>query len=196
MEYIYETYKGAPDSQVAPTRIDTSARFVDVEKYYAGLPGIFTNVFKGNSPHGCPPIKTLITQEDYDSWRVGLERASAWKPAAERQVQGEAEVLPRKGVSYEVEDDGFHERVQNPVGQDKDPVNPLHYKNYYEGLQWIEAMERIARFRDRPYDFCAGLELQVRKYLDRGDKGSRLEDLQKAHWYLDYLIGFMERNSL
>lgn len=55
--------------------------------------------------------------------------------------------------------------------------HPLHYggaNNPYEAIKVIEAWE---------LGFCLGNTL---KYIARADKkGSRIDDLKKARWYLD-----------
>jgi hypothetical protein len=69
-------------------------------------------------------------------------------------------------------------------------VDPAHYKGYVEELQWLDTMSRIPTLRD-PIKFEAAVELQIRKYLDRnGQKDESLQELQKALWYLKYLIAY------
>jgi hypothetical protein len=54
------------------------------------------------------------------------------------------------------------------------PINPQHYRNHESGIEAIEITEHM--------DFCLG---NAFKYLFRcGHKGNRLEDLEKALWYL------------
>ena len=57
-----------------------------------------------------------------------------------------------------------------------------HYENYLNDMQWIEAMQEIIT----PIE--PGLELMVRKYLDRKEKDDRLQELFKAKFYLDLMI--------
>jgi hypothetical protein len=58
--------------------------------------------------------------------------------------------------------------------------HPAHYggaENTYEAIKVIEAWD---------LDFCLG---NVIKYISRaGKKGSKLEDLRKAQWYLNHEI--------
>jgi len=69
-------------------------------------------------------------------------------------------------------------------------VDPKHYKGYVDELQWLDTMSRIPTLRD-PAKFEAAVELQIRKYLDRnGQKDDSLQELQKALWYLKYLIAY------
>ncbi len=77
--------------------------------------------------------------------------------------------------------------LKNPIEK---AVDPDHYKGYIEELQWLDAMSRIPTLRD-PAKFEAAVELQIRKYLDRnGQKDDSLQELQKALWYLKYLIAY------
>ena len=62
-------------------------------------------------------------------------------------------------------------------------IEPKHYK-----LGKIEPIEAIEDWR---LDFCLG---NVVKYIARaGFKGSAIEDLKKARWYLDRKIQQMEK---
>ena len=60
----------------------------------------------------------------------------------------------------------------------EDPINPAHYKNHPSGVECIQIAQH--------FDYNLG---NVIKYVWRcGRKGKRLEDLQKARWYLDQEI--------
>lgn len=53
--------------------------------------------------------------------------------------------------------------------------HPPHYTSHPSGVECIEVTEH--------YNFCIGNAI---KYLWRaGQKGSRIEDLKKARWYID-----------
>jgi hypothetical protein len=72
----------------------------------------------------------------------------------------------------------------------KSAVDPKHYKGYLEDYQWLDAMSRIPTLRD-PAKFEAAVEMQIRKYLDRnGQKDDSIQELEKARWYLSYLIAY------
>jgi hypothetical protein len=72
------------------------------------------------------------------------------------------------------------ERIDQP-----DPVNPSHYKHLpAEAIDIIEAA--IAGAPSNQYAFLQG---QVLKYLLRCWSKKGIEDLRKAKWYLDRLIG-------
>lgn len=92
------------------------------------------------------------------------------------------------------------ERDLSALGSDpiKAHVDPNHYKGYLViddvGLQWLEAMQYLPRFRD-PTVFMAAVELQVRKYLDRcGKKDAELQELGKAHWYLSFMLAYAKND--
>ena len=65
-----------------------------------------------------------------------------------------------------------------------DLVNhPPHYKAHPSGVECIEITEHM--------NFCRGNAV---KYIWRaGEKGSEIEDLKKARWYLDREIKRMEK---
>lgn len=65
---------------------------------------------------------------------------------------------------------------QEVVVPDNDPVNhPSHYTNHPSGLECIQVTEHL--------NFCLGNAV---KYIWRADeKGARIQDLEKARWYLD-----------
>lgn len=67
-----------------------------------------------------------------------------------------------------------------------DPVNhPAHYTSHPSGVECIDVTEHMG--------FCVGNAI---KYLWRADlKGSQLEDLRKARWYIDREIARLERAS-
>ncbi len=57
----------------------------------------------------------------------------------------------------------------------RDAINPQHYKSHPSGVECIDITRHM--------DFCLG---NAFKYLFRcGSKGSPLEDLKKARWYLE-----------
>lgn len=64
-----------------------------------------------------------------------------------------------------------------------DPVNhPKHYTQHPSGVECIQITEH--------FNFCLGNAL---KYIWRaGEKGSRIEDLKKARWYIDREINRLE----
>ncbi len=72
----------------------------------------------------------------------------------------------------------------------KAAVDPKHYKDYIDKMQWLDAMSRIPTLRE-PAKFEAAVELQIRKYLDRnGQKDDSVQELLKARFYIEYLIAY------
>ena len=73
-------------------------------------------------------------------------------------------------------------------GASQDQVNsPSHYRQ--GEIECIDAM----RAQATPEEFRGYLRLNCAKYLWRyNHKGNALEDLKKARWYLDRLIGEVE----
>jgi hypothetical protein len=73
--------------------------------------------------------------------------------------------------------------------QNVDVVNsPPHYKS--GGIEAIEGIEASMG----PEAFAGYLKGNIMKYMWRYErKGKPIEDLKKARWYLDRLIGLRER---
>lgn len=152
----------------------------------------------------------IITDEDsLDAWMNMLERRH-WNTVSfyyDNQKQREYDIdnfikeRPIKDlgelVAVTVDDTGnkethySNEEFENFLNNYKNnPIDPKHYKGYVEELQWLDTMSRIPTLRD-PIKFEAAVELQIRKYLDRnGQKDESLQELQKALWYLKYLIAY------
>tara|TARA_R100000278_G_scaffold66825_1_gene53311 strand:+ start:4024 stop:4254 length:231 start_codon:yes stop_codon:yes gene_type:complete len=72
-----------------------------------------------------------------------------------------------------------------------DLVNhPPHYKHNDKGIECIEAIEAALTSEE----YRGYLRGQVMKYTWRCNyKGKRLEDLQKARWYLNRYIDLLEK---
>jgi hypothetical protein len=84
-----------------------------------------------------------------------------------------------------VDVDQFVEGVMEARGRTSDPINPSHYKHLpAEAIDIIEAA--IAKAPSNQFAFLQG---QVIKYLLRCWSKKGIEDLRKAKWYLDRLVG-------
>lgn len=192
MEYIYEIYlRDRPFSrpEAVGKRVDTCSRLEDLENTVKGMEEGSAGGYTGYSfwdKHFVTITKQvgdynkLIIQdeEDLGLFREGLERVTSWKDKG--WMEG-TDIQKAAAEDLVVAD-------EKRLGETA--VNPAHYQNYLGDFQWIEAMSEMVRFRD-PEQFKAALELQVRKYLDRGGrKGAHQEDLEKALWYLKYLVAF------
>lgn len=70
--------------------------------------------------------------------------------------------------------------------QMNDPVNnPIHYTTHPSGIDCIQISEHM--------NFCLGNAI---KYIWRaGQKGERLEDLEKARWYIQREIERVKSNE-
>lgn len=77
------------------------------------------------------------------------------------------------------------------VGGSVDVVNsPPHYKT--GGIEAIEGIEASMA----PEAYAGYLKGNIMKYMWRYErKGKPIEDLKKARWYLDRLIGLRERKA-
>lgn len=77
------------------------------------------------------------------------------------------------------------------VGGAVDVVNsPPHYKS--GGIEAIEGIEASMA----PEAYAGYLKGNIMKYMWRYErKGKPIEDLKKARWYLDRLIGLRERKA-
>ena len=76
------------------------------------------------------------------------------------------------------------------TAEDKDNVNrPAHYTQ--GGIECIDAIKAAMT----PEAFRGFLKGNIQKYMWRYEKKNGLEDLKKARWYLDRLIGEMEGND-
>jgi len=70
-----------------------------------------------------------------------------------------------------------------------DPINPQHYTS--GTIECIEAMEASMSAEA----FKGFLKGNCQKYLWRYEKKNGTEDLRKAKWYLDRLIGTVEAEA-
>ena len=70
-----------------------------------------------------------------------------------------------------------------------DPVNsPAHYADSFGGIQCIDAIETSMSTEE----FKGFLKGNVQKYVWRYSQKNGAEDLKKAKWYLERLIGLRE----
>ena len=85
-----------------------------------------------------------------------------------------------------------YKAIRDALDQDVvDVVNsPPHYKS--GGIEAIEGIEASMG----PEAYAGYLKGNIMKYMWRYErKGKRIEDLKKARWYLDRLIGLRERKA-
>jgi hypothetical protein len=65
-----------------------------------------------------------------------------------------------------------------------DKINPNYYKD--KPIETIDVIKNELT----PEEFRGYLKGQIWKYLSRHRQKNGLEDLQKAKWYMDYLVKF------
>ena len=85
----------------------------------------------------------------------------------------------------------IRDALNHEVADVVDVVNsPSHYKS--GGIEAIEGIEASMG----PEAFAGYLKGNIMKYMWRYErKGKPIEDLKKARWYLDRLIGLRERKA-
>jgi hypothetical protein len=70
------------------------------------------------------------------------------------------------------------------------PISPSHYKNFNSDEQWLTTMSGVFK------DLTEPLLFQVHKYIARvGQKDATKQELKKAHFYLTYLIKYLENDK-
>lgn len=111
----------------------------------------------------------------YNDFVLTEERNAAWKPSM--------------NISATMRDQMQYEKSESSIAK---AVTPSHYQDYILDMQWIDGMSRIPSLRN-PEKFQGGLELQVRKYLDRnGGKDATAQELRKSLFYMGYWIAYLE----
>lgn len=69
---------------------------------------------------------------------------------------------------------------------EKDNINPSHYKfGGMESMDFVDNVLKYGKFKAHQAHYVAN----IIKYLVRAPRKNGLEDLHKAKWYLDRLIG-------
>ena len=64
------------------------------------------------------------------------------------------------------------------------PISPKHYKDYH-GFEVIDITEQL--------DFCLGNVVKYTLRAGKKDGNTKVQDLQKAEWYLQRVIKGLER---
>ena len=163
MRYTYDSYTAGG------TRLGTTTSFEEAEKDFEA--GKCVCIFVTDNLLNTQ--KLLWNRELIEEWRASLERV-VWNPCAN------------------LLDD--HTKKDSSLEQPSPTlkaVDPSHYKNYIDEMQWLDAMSKIPTLRE-PDVFIGALELQVRKYLDRrGGKDDDYQELGKAIVYLEYMRQFI-----
>ena len=163
MKYRYELYKGRPPgSPYIDDRLDVFIRFDTVKPLNEGE---YILVFDQTNKD---KVKTrLINNSDVAMWRDQLDREFYW---IDNDHKKQAEFLREKDKA----------KLTN------DAINPAHYKEIIPGYQYMEMMQYMLKDKS---GVDAHLYGQIYKYLMRtGKKDDEIKELQKAKWYLNFLI--------
>jgi len=163
MKYRYELYKASPpESPYVDTRIDTFIRF----DTFKGLRlNEYINVFDQTNYDKI--VAKLINASDVAMWQDKLDREFYWVDIDHKK---QAEFL----------------REKDKAKATNDVINPAHYKEIIPGYQYMEMMQYMLKEKT---GVDAHLYGQIYKYLMRtGKKDDEIKELQKAKWYLDFLI--------
>ena len=182
MRYTYETV--FKNNKLVCTNFEEALK--ELARYTDGCISVYDNLKKYTL------TEVLKTTEDIEMWREKLERDAAWLGKEYRWDPMEnlldEHTPPETAMNTET-------AVNTETAIEK-AVNPSHYKAYIDDYQWLDAMSRIPTLK-RPELFCAALELQIRKYLDRnGGKDASIQELKKARFYLEYMIQYMEGKNV
>jgi hypothetical protein len=96
-----------------------------------------------------------------------------------------------KGLIENMRDKNALDKIKENTNLKSDIVNhPPHYKLNSKGIECIDAIEATLT----PEEFRGYLRGQVIKYIWRCNyKGKRLEDLEKAEWYLKRYIELLKK---
>lgn len=96
-----------------------------------------------------------------------------------------------KGLIENMRDKNALDKIKENTNLKSDIVNhPPHYKLNAKGIECIDAIEATLT----PEEFRGYLRGQVIKYIWRCNyKGKRLEDLEKAEWYLKRYIELLKK---
>ena len=72
----------------------------------------------------------------------------------------------------------------------EDQINPTHYQDFVQDLQWIETMQYIIP------NIEAGMELMTRKYMDRrGKKDPDIQELGKGMWWYRLWLAYLKNDK-
>ena len=169
MLYTYTRYTTSEDES-AIRRIDITTRLEEIGIQDVTKP-FWVEVYDNTERK---VINVLSTSEALEDWQESQERAHAWQS-------------PKRKL---VEQDPRHNPIETSVA-----VKPVHYKNFIDEYQWLDAMSRIHRY-EKPEVFKGAVELQIRKYLDRnGKKDSELQELMKGLFYYIYLVMYIKNGE-
>jgi len=182
MRYTYTSFKDG-------LRTDVTTNYNDIPEivgYTSGYVDVYDNLHEAH-------VARLVTAEDFEVFREGLEKAHAWK---------DRPVAPHLHTHYIGEDSGadaanyIPHNIPPSSEVQKDHINPSHYKGFVKDMQWMEAQQYIIGERKGAVAFKAAVEMMARKYLDRnGGKDAELQELEKCLWYLKFLVAYVKNGN-
>jgi hypothetical protein len=124
MEYIYETFHTKTN-----LRVDTSTKLEDVENNFEddlfNWKDHFVVIYTGML--SSTKATTLYSQEDLNSWRLGQERSTAWKPKVKDAVRPSHYKDTIPGMMY-------IEMMQYMLAHIKDPMEATLLGHTYKYL--------------------------------------------------------------
>jgi CRISPR/Cas system CSM-associated protein Csm2 small subunit len=199
MEYITDIYVN--NNRVAShARLHTAQE--DYNQYYDDSE-LFDIVEARVEHHGV--ITVISNKEQFEAYVLGAERAHAWKPKTDSDLdfydeyslkhgQVKGYVASRSFNTEKPEKTMMEKIFEASAEKNKDPINPPHYKDIVPGYQYMEMMVYMLKGLDGVESHLLG---QVYKYLMRcGKKDEELQELKKAKWYLDALVKYHEQGKV
>lgn len=185
MEYITDIF-------VNDDRVSTHARLHTAQDEYNKVfdnSDLFDSVTADINHNGV--ITRVNNPEEFDAYVLGAERAHAWKPKSDSDLDFYDEYALKHGtVKGYVASRNFN--CEEP--KENDAINPPHYKDIVPGYQYMEMMVHMLKDLDGVESHLKG---QVYKYLMRcGKKDEALQELKKAKWYLDALVKYHEQGKV
>lgn len=186
MEYITDIF-------VNDKRVATHARLHTAQEEYQKIfddSDLFDNV-QADIEHN-RVITTVQCPEEFDAYVLGAERAHAWKPKSDSDIDFYDEYAEK----FAKKEKPMIQKILEASAEKnkKDAINPPHYKDIVPGYQYMEMMVYMLKGLDGVESHLLG---QVYKYLMRcGKKDEETQELKKAQWYLDALIKYKEQGKV
>jgi CRISPR/Cas system CSM-associated protein Csm2 small subunit len=201
MEYITDIF-------VNDKRVATHARLHTAQEEYQKVfdnSDLFDNVQADIEHNGV--ITTVQCPEEFEAYVLGAERAHAWKPKSDSDIDFYDEYALKHGTvkgyvasrNFNCEESKkektmLEKILESSAEKNKDAINPSHYKDIVPGYQYMEMMVYMLKGLDGVESHLKG---QVYKYLMRcGKKDETLQELKKAKWYLDALVKYHEQGKV
>ena len=135
-------------------------------------------------------IKHPVSDEAYDKILASWDNEDYFDIKAQQYLEKERQEF-EKGWS---EVFGMEYNKEIDMLENKDHINPKHYKNVAAGKQYMELMVDMLAGKSGVEAHLFG---QVYKYLMRcGNKDQEVQELNKALWYLQALIKYKSEGKV